>query len=84
VSCPRNKHAFRRGPEGCDENWPAAVRRLPDRLRIALDMRPLTASPARTALPAAHFDRNERFAYFGDRTLVVLFPRDAHQTKQFG
>jgi len=21
------------------------------------------------ALPAAHFDRNERYAYFGDRTL---------------
>jgi len=21
-------------------------------------------------LPAAHFDRNERYAYFGDRTLV--------------
>src|SRR6516164_147441 len=38
------------------------------RLRINLDMRPLTASPARTALPAAHFDRNERYAYFGDRT----------------
>jgi len=32
-------------------------------------MRPPTASPARTALPAAHFDRNERHAYFGDRTL---------------
>jgi hypothetical protein len=32
-------------------------------------MRPPTASPARTALPAAHFDRNERYAYFGDRTL---------------
>ena len=39
------------------------------RLRIDLDMRPPTASPARTALPAAHFDRNERYAYFGDRTL---------------
>ena len=45
------------------------VRPLPDRLRINLDMRPLSASPARTALPAAHFDRNERYAYFGDRTL---------------
>jgi hypothetical protein len=31
---------------------------------------PSTASPARTALPAAHFDRNETHAYFGDRTLV--------------
>ena len=28
-------------------------------------MRPPTASPARTALPAAHFDRNERYAHFG-------------------
>src|SRR6516162_11170925 len=27
------------------------------------------ASPARTASPAAHFDRSERYAYFGDRTL---------------
>ena len=27
------------------------------------------ASPARTALPTAHFDRNERHVYFGDRTL---------------
>jgi hypothetical protein len=35
-------------------------------------MRPLTASPAPTALPAAHFDRNERYAYFGDRTLEGL------------
>jgi hypothetical protein len=31
---------------------------------------PSTASPARTALPAAHFDRNETYAHFGDRTLV--------------
>src|SRR6201988_4910658 len=29
---------------------------------------PSTASPARTALPATHFDRNETYAYFGDRT----------------
>ena len=28
------------GPEGCDENGPAAVRQLPDRLRIDSDMRP--------------------------------------------
>ena len=33
-------------------------RRLPDRLRIGSDMRPLTASPARTASPAAHFERD--------------------------
>src|ERR1700740_855668 len=32
---------------------------------------PSTASPARTALPAAHFDRNETYAYFGDRTLGI-------------
>jgi hypothetical protein len=32
---------------------------LPDRLHIDLDMRPLTASPARTALPVAHFERND-------------------------
>src|SRR6516164_2709687 len=31
----------------------------PDRLRIHLDMRPPTASLARTALPAAHFERND-------------------------
>ena len=35
------------------------VRPLPDRLHIDLDMRPLTASPARTALPVAHFERND-------------------------
>jgi hypothetical protein len=28
-------------------------------------MRPLTASPARTALPAAHFDRNESHVIYG-------------------
>ena len=33
--------------------------RLPDRLRIDSDMRPPTASPARTALPAAYFERND-------------------------
>jgi hypothetical protein len=47
------------GFQGCDENGPAAVRLLPDRSRIGLDMLPPTASPARTALPAAHFDRNK-------------------------
>jgi len=35
-------------------------------LRINLDMRPPRA------LPAAHFDRNESYAYFGDRALVEL------------
>src|ERR1700746_86162 len=42
---------LRRGPEGGVENGPAAVRRPPDRLRIDLDMRPPTASPARTVRP---------------------------------
>ncbi len=37
-------------------------RRLPSvarRLRIDLDMRPPNASPPRTALPTAHFERND-------------------------
>jgi hypothetical protein len=38
---PRRSH----GPEGCDENWPAAVPRLRDRLCINLDMRPPRVRP---------------------------------------
>ena len=38
--------------------------------RIDLVMLVATASPAGTALPAAHFDRNERYTYSGDRTLI--------------
>jgi hypothetical protein len=34
-------------------------RRLPDGLRIDSDMRHPNASPARTALPAAPFERND-------------------------
>ena len=64
-----------RGPEGCDENGPAAVPRLRDRLRIALDMRPPRA------LPAAHFDRNERHAYFGDRTLPLHTGRNSENAR---
>jgi hypothetical protein len=45
-------------------------------------MRSLTASPARTALPAAHFDRKERYAYFGDRTLTSLQNIDAKEREQ--
>ena len=41
------------GPEGCDENGPAAVRQPLDRSRIDSDMLPPHA------LPAAHFDRNK-------------------------
>jgi hypothetical protein len=33
------------------------VRRLPDQLAV---------------FKAAHFDRNERYAYFGDKTLALL------------
>ena len=40
------------GPEGCDENRPAAVPRLRDRLRIDLDMRPLP--PVRLGPPRQH------------------------------
>src|SRR5262245_13565629 len=66
---PEVSMPFAGGQLSCDENGPAAVPRPRDRLRIALAMRP-PASPAPTALPAAHFDRNERYAYYGDRTLA--------------
>ena len=33
----------------------------------------LTASPARTALPAGYFDRNESHVIYGDRTLAGYF-----------
>jgi hypothetical protein len=42
--------------KGCVENGSAAALLV---LRIDSDMRPPTASPARTALPAAHFERND-------------------------
>ena len=45
-----------RGPEGCVENGPGGG--VARRLRIGSDMRPPSASPAPTALPAAHFERN--------------------------
>jgi hypothetical protein len=45
-------------PEGCVENGPA-VRRRPNRSRVHSDMLPPTASPARTASQAAHFERND-------------------------
>ena len=57
LSEQRGKQPTGRGPEGCVENGPAAA--FARRLRIVQIMRPLTASPARTALPAAHFERNE-------------------------
>src|SRR6516165_3020428 len=48
------------------------------RLRIALDMRPPRA------LPAAHFDRNERYAYFGDSTLNCEWPVQRRKTNDPG
>jgi hypothetical protein len=47
------------GPEGCVENGPAAAWQLSDPLRIDSDMRPPSASPARTALQAAYFECND-------------------------
>jgi len=44
-----------RSPEGCDENGPAAALLLS---HVSIQMLLLRASPARTALPAADFDRN--------------------------
>src|ERR1700736_5345861 len=48
------------GPEGCDENGPAAAL-LAGHVSIQICSAP-TASPARTALPTAHFDRNKMHA----------------------
>src|SRR6267378_8153529 len=49
-----------RRPEGCDENGPAAAL-LVGHISIQICSTP-TASPARTALPTAHFDRNKMHA----------------------
>ena len=46
-----------RGPEGFVENGPAAAL-LVGYVSIRI-CAPLSASPARTALPAAHFERND-------------------------
>src|SRR6202011_4326175 len=74
------KHSTGPGPEGCDENGPAAAL-LVGHVSIEICSAP-TASPARTALPAAHFDRNkihtisgtghyhERFAGYIERYLL--------------
>jgi hypothetical protein len=45
-----------RSPKGCDENGPAAALLL-SHVSIQICSAP-AASPARTALPTAHFDRN--------------------------
>jgi hypothetical protein len=45
-----------RGPEGCVENGPAAALLVG---YVSIEMCALSASPARTALPAAHFERND-------------------------
>src|SRR5208282_5147696 len=43
------------GPEGCVENGPAAALLVG---YVSIQICSLNASPARTALPTAHFDRN--------------------------
>ena len=45
-----------RGPEGCVENGPAAALLVG---YVSIKICALYASPARTALPAAHFERND-------------------------
>jgi hypothetical protein len=62
----RGKTADWPRPGGLHRKW-AGVRVI-RRLRIDSDMHPLTASPARTALPAAHFERND----------VIIIPETAH------
>jgi hypothetical protein len=44
------------GPEGCVENRPAAALLVG---HVSIQICALSASPARTALPAAHFERND-------------------------
>ncbi|MBV8815885.1 MAG: hypothetical protein JO271_15450 [Verrucomicrobia bacterium] len=51
------------GLEGCDENGPAAAL-LVGYVSIEIGAL-LTATPAWTALPASHFDRNESQAIDG-------------------
>ena len=43
------------GPEGCDENGLAAALLVG---HVSIQICSLNAGPARTALPTAHFDRN--------------------------
>src|ERR1700740_2525310 len=97
MSCPRNKHMFRRRSVGCFSRrerraYLESIRKeratrknsqLNTAQRVAMKMgrrlrcssvtyplryAPSTASPARTALPAAPFDTQQTHAYFGDRT----------------
>jgi hypothetical protein len=52
----RGKKSTGRGPEGCVENGPAAALLVG---YVSIEICALSASPARTALPAAHFERND-------------------------
>jgi hypothetical protein len=52
----RGKQPTGRGPEGCVENGPAAALLVAYRSIQICAL--LSASPARTVLPAAHFERN--------------------------
>ena|SRR5271165_6039930 len=45
-----------RGPEGCAENGPAAALLVG---YVSIEICALYCSPARTALPTAHFERND-------------------------
>ena len=51
-----------------------AAGRVARRSRITADTRPPTASPARTALPAAYFDRNESHVFSGIGHYAALAP----------
>ena len=53
----RGKTAKWSRPGGLRWKWAGGC--VARRLRIDLDVHPPTASPARTALPAAHFERND-------------------------
>src|SRR6202040_4309156 len=53
----RGKTANWPPPRGLRSKWAGGC--VARRSRIASDMLPPSASPARTALPAAHFDRNK-------------------------
>jgi hypothetical protein len=57
------KQATGHGPEGCDENGPAPALLVG---YVSIQICALfNASPARTALPTAHFDRNESHVFCG-------------------
>jgi len=54
-----------RGPEGCVENGPAAALLVG---YVSIEICALGASPARTALPAAHFEPNDKSSILAFRS----------------